>query len=75
MGVCQWFADDKQCFRPGLEGLERGREILRSPNFQRCYIEAQPSGCVLYLAHLRHGVRNADIGHDRQPAEIGDNLA
>ena len=27
------------------------------------------------LAHLQHGIGIADIGHDRQPAKTGDNLA
>jgi len=31
-------------------------------------------GPSLKLAHLQHGVGIADIGHDRQPVEIGDNL-
>ena len=30
---------------------------------------------AMSLAHLQDGKGIADIGHDRQPAQIGDNLA
>ena len=38
-------------------------------------LEAERAGRCLNLAHLQHGVGIADIGHDRQPAKTGDNLA
>ena len=67
--------NDIKCLRAALERLEGGRDILRSPDFECGDIEAKRAGRCLNLAHLQHGVGIADIGHDRQPAETGDNLA
>ena len=64
-----------KCVRLALERLEGGRDILRSPDFECGDFEAERAGRGLDLAHLQHGCGIADIGHDRQPAEAGDNLA
>ena len=37
--------------------------------------EAERAGRCLNLAHLQHGAGIANIGHDRQPAKTGNNLA
>ena len=66
---------DIKCVRAALERLEGGRDILRSPDFEWDDFEAERAGRCLNLAHLQHGGGIADIGHDRQPAETGDNLA
>ena len=68
-------ATDIKCLRAALERLEGGRDILRSPDFECGDFEAERAGRCLNLAHLQHGAGIADIGHDRQPAETGDNLA
>ena len=36
--------------------------------------QAELAGCCLGLAHFHYGGGIADIAHDRQPAQIGDNL-
>ena len=61
--------------RAALERLEGGRDILGSPDFDCGDLEAERAGRCLNLAHLQHGGGIADIGHDRQPAKTGDNLA
>ena len=66
---------DIKCIRAALERLEGGRDILGSPDFECGDLEAERAGRCLNLAHLQHGGGIADIGHDRQPAETGDNLA
>ena len=66
---------DIKCIRAALERVEGGRDILRSPDFECGDLEAERAGRCLNLAHLQHGDGIADIGHDRQPAETGDNLA
>ena len=68
-------AHDIKCLCAALERLEGGRDILRSPDFECGDLEAERAGRCLSLAHLQHGAGIADIGHDRQPAETGDNLA
>ena len=66
---------DIKCLRAALERLEGRRDILRSPDFERDDLEAERAGRCLDLAHLQHGGGIVDIGHDRQPAETGDDLA
>ena len=68
-------ATDIKCIRAALERLEGGRDILRSPNFECRDFEAERAGRCLNLAHLQHGGGIANIGHDRQSAKTGDNLA
>src|SRR5262249_55975508 len=38
-------------------------------------LQAELAGRCLGLAHFQYGGGIADIGHDRQPAKIGDDLA
>ena len=66
---------DIKRLRAALERLEGGRDILGSPDFECSDLEAERAGRCLNLAHIQHGGGIADIGHDRQPAETGDNLA
>ena len=68
-------ATDIKRIRAALERLEGGRDILGSPDFECDDFKAERAGRCLNLAHLQHGGGIADIGHDRQPAETGDNLA
>ena len=59
----------------GLERLESGRDILRSPDFERCNLKIERAGFRLNCGHFQHSAGIAGIGHDRQPAQPGDNLA
>ena len=68
-------AHDIKGLGAALERLEGGRDILRSPDFECGDVEAERAGRCLNLAHLQHGDGIADIGHDRQTAQTGDNLA
>src|SRR5215831_8280331 len=61
--------------RATLERFEGGRDILHSPNFESNNIEANRAGCGLSFAHFQHRGGIAGIGHDRQMAQTGDNLA
>src|SRR5215467_7050901 len=61
--------------RATLERFEGGRDILRSPNFESNNIEANRAGRGLSFAHFQHRGGIAGIGHDRQMAQTGDNLA
>ena len=60
--------------RATLDRLESGRDVLRSPDFERGDFEAERAGRFLNLQHVQHGDRTAHIGHDRQPAKSGENL-
>ena len=69
----------------GYGGGERFDEVVfvpevtyrgfRSPDFQCGDFEAERAGRRLNLAQLQHSAGGADVGHDRQPAETGDNFA
>src|SRR6516165_9593826 len=61
--------------RATLERFEGGRDILRSPNFESNNIEANRAGRGLSFAHFQHRGGIVGIGHDRQMAQTGDNLA
>ena len=61
--------------RATLERFQGGRDILRSPNFESNNIEANRAGRGLSFAHFQHRGGIAGIGHDRQMAQTGDNLA
>src|SRR6516162_1055936 len=61
--------------RATLERFEGGRDILRSPNFESNNIEANRAGRGLSFAHFQHRGGIAGIGHYRQMAQTGDNLA
>ena len=75
VGGSECIAHDVKCVRLGLERLEGGSDILRSPDFEWRDFEAERASRSLNLAHLQHGLGKANIGHDCQPAEPGDNLA
>ena len=75
VGAYERVGDDIKCIRATLERFEGGRDILRSPDFDCGDFEAERAASCLNLAHLQHGCGIVDIGHDRQPAETGDNLA
>ena len=62
----------RKCARAALERLERGGNILGSPDFKSGDFKAEGEGRGLNLAHFQHGVSKSDIGHDRQTAETGD---
>ena len=50
-------------------------DILRLPDFEREDFETERAGRRLNLARLQYGIGKADIDHDRQTAETGDDLA
>src|SRR5262249_5311008 len=58
-----------------LDGLEAGHDVLGSPDFRCGDLEPECLGNCLHLTHLQHRGGIANIGHDRQSAETGDNLA
>jgi hypothetical protein len=58
-----------------LIASKAGADILRSPNFESVDFETEPAGRRLNLAQLQYGEGIADIAHDRQTAETGDDLA
>ena len=65
-------ADDIKCFPAALEYLERGRDILRPPNFKFGRFKAKRAGRSPSATHLNHRGGVSDIGHDRQPAKTGE---
>jgi hypothetical protein len=44
-------------------------------DFKRVELESERTGRRLQLAQLQHSERITDVAHDRQLAEIWDNLA
>jgi hypothetical protein len=58
-----------------LERLEGRCNVLGSPDFEDRRIKAERAGRGLRLSHFQCGEGIFDIGHDRQPAQVGDNLA
>ena len=66
---------DIKRFAAALERLEGGYDILRMPDFGCDGFETQRARCLLNLAQLQHGEGIIDIGHDRQPAQAGNDLA
>jgi len=61
--------------RAALEPLDGGRNIRGSADLESGDIEAQGPARGLNLAQLHDCVVHADIDHDRQPAQSGDQLA
>jgi hypothetical protein len=61
--------------RAAFERLKGRRDILGSPDFPRGDPEAECAGRCRNLIHLQHEGGIADIGHDRQSAQAGDNFA
>src|SRR5262249_6395251 len=66
---------DVKCFRTAFDLLKSTRDVLGSPNFERGNFETERTFRRLNLPQFQHGGGIADIGHDRQPAEIRNNLA
>src|SRR6516165_606628 len=57
-----------------LERLERGCNILGSPDFEWRDFDAKPASHGLNLGHLQHALGKVSISYDCQPAEPGENL-
>ncbi len=74
VGVNKGSAHDVKCVCLGLERLEGGHNILRSPDFEWHDFNAEFASRV-NLAHRQHRLGKANINHDCQPSEMGDNLA
>jgi hypothetical protein len=51
-----------------------GADIVCSPQIGRYNLEIQDAGGCLSLVHLHHCIGGTNIGHDPQPAQIGDNI-
>ena len=66
---------DIKCIRATFEPFEGGRDVFRSPDFERDDRKGERTGRCLDLTHLLHGCSIAAIEQDRQPANTGDNLA
>jgi hypothetical protein len=45
------------------------------PDFDCDELETERAGCRLNVAQLQHREGITDIGHDRQPAQTGNDLA
>ena len=67
--VCECVATDIKRVRPALERVDRGRDILGSPDFRCDDIEAELAGRCRNLAHLLNGAGKTDIGQDRKSAD------
>jgi hypothetical protein len=66
--------NDIKCECGTLEGLQGGRDFLRSPDFEPDDFKAERVGRCLHLAHLQHVAGIVDIAQDRQPAKPRDKL-
>ena len=58
--------DDVQCVRLGVERLEDGSDIFRSPDFEWRDFQTERAGHCLRLVHLCCGLGNINIPHDCQ---------
>src|SRR5262245_12574410 len=74
VGVNEGITHNVKCVRLCLERLERSCNILGSPDFEWRDFDAHPASHGLNLAHLQYALGKANISHDRQPAEPGENL-
>jgi hypothetical protein len=75
VGVQKWVRTDIKRVRAALERPERGRDLLRSPDFERGDLKAERARCSLSFAHFQHCGRILEIGQNRQTAKTLDNLA
>jgi hypothetical protein len=66
---------DIKCLHTALERLKGGRDILGSPDFKGGHVEAERARRCLKLSHFQRGEGIFHIGHYRQPAETGEDLA
>src|SRR4029077_12002633 len=74
VGACERVGTDIKRLAAALELLEGGRDILRMPDFECDDFKTERAGCRSSLAQLLHDEGIADIAHDRQTAETGDDL-
>src|SRR5262249_59062102 len=58
-----------KCLYAALERLERGSDVLRTPDVARDDLKAEWARDCLNLGQVLHGGGVTAIGHDRQPAE------
>src|SRR5262249_26716368 len=75
IGIHERVRTKVKCIRALPECLERRCDVLRWSDFGCNGLQAELAGRCLGLAHFQYGGGIADIGHDRQPAKIGDDLA
>ena len=74
VGINKCIAHNVKCVRLCLERLERGCNILGSPDFEWRDIDAEPAGHGLNLAYLQRSLGVPGISYDCQPAEPRENL-
>src|SRR5262249_37986861 len=74
VGVNECIAHNVKCVRLCLERLERGCNILGSPDFERHHLDAETASHGLNLGHLQHALGKVSISDDCQPTEPGENL-
>src|SRR5262249_36344539 len=75
VGGSERAANHIKCLRFILKSIKGERDILRLPDFGCGDLNTEHVGFPLRLAHYQDVARIASIGHDRQSAEVGDNLA
>jgi hypothetical protein len=75
VGDYERVGNDIKGVRAALERLEGRSDILGPPDIERGDFEAKRACCSPNLAYVQRGVGIADIGHDRQPVQTGDELA
>src|SRR5262249_20170064 len=74
VGECKRIGTDKKGPDGIIECLERGRDILRSLNFECDDLKARRASRCVCLPQLRHGGAITDIGQYRQTAKTDNNL-
>src|SRR5262249_61700617 len=74
MAVKESIAQNVNGVRLGFDLLERGCNILGSPDFEWRDFDAKPASHGLNLGHLQHALGKVSISYDCQPAEPGENL-
>ena len=65
---------DIKCIRLAFENIKNGRNILHSPDTLWRDFEAKFASNRQNIAHFEHGRGIADLKHDCQPTETGENL-
>ena len=74
VGICQRVGTHIKRLRPVLKRPECGRNIFSAADFEHFDINAKLAGYCPNLSDLSDGAGVADIGDDRQSAEIGKYL-
>ena len=64
VGVNESVPHNVKCVRLGLEGIERGSNVLSAPDFKWRELEAERPGFGLNLTHLHNGLEIADIPYE-----------